>query len=611
MAGRHQRPITARSGSVTHRRVPAPPRRRARTGLRLAVAPWIVLTTVIVVLLSGMTVGYALLVTSGCSGAPQSITILSSPDQAKVLSGLAERWSRDNPEIDGRCVAAEVEAKEPSDVAEALSPFWGRADGPRPDVWAPDSTAWAKVAAVRPDAAQMLPKEAPSLGTSPVIIAMPRPMAEAMGWPKKQDLGWQQIVKTLAGQTWGKFKHPEWGPFAIGMTDPTRSTPGLHTLLTITDASADGKVSKEELAAGLTLERSTKRYEPDTASLFDGLAKADKQSSEAVLKYVSAFPATERDVSTYNASEPQVPLAGVYPSEGSVDADHPFMLLDAPWVDPTRERIAKDFSEFARSQTGREAYSDAGFRGPDRAPPPEVTAERGLQPEVGTENRKVGQPDQISLATSSWNALRRRANVLTVMDVSGSMNEPVEGTGDTRLGLSQKAALNALGMFAGDSKLGLWEFSTNRTPTTDYREVVPLGPVDEPLDGGSTRRELGGVALNGLEAEGGTALYDTTLAAYKTAKQNWEQGRLNVVVLLTDGKNEDSDGLDRAQLLDSLKDEVRKDQSHQVQIITIAYSEDADVAALREISQVTGGQTFVSQNPKDISQIFIAALFGR
>jgi Ca-activated chloride channel family protein len=609
MAGRHQRPSTARAGSVTHRRVPAPPRRRRR-GVRLAIAPWIVLSTIVVVLLSGMTVGYALLATAGCSGAPLKITVLSSPDQAKVLSGLAERWTRDDPEVDGKCVAAAVEAKEPAEVAEALSPFWSRGDGPRPDVWAPDSNAWAKVAAVRPDAAQMLPDKAPSLGTSPVIIAMPRPMAEAIGWPKKSGLGWQTMVTNLAGQNWGKYKHPEWGPFSIGMTDPTRSTAGLHTLLTITDASGDGKVSKEELTAGLALERSTKRYEPDTASLFDGLAKADKQSAQAVLKYVSAFPATERDVSTYNASEPQVPLAGVYPSEGGVDADHPYLVLDAPWVDSAKERVANDFRDFVRSETGRTAYSEAGFRGADRSPPPEVTAERGLQPTVGTKIRTVGQPEQISLATSSWNALRRRANVLTVMDVSGSMDEPVPGAGGTRLQLSQKAAVQALGMFAGDSKLGLWEFSTNRTPTTDYREVVPLGPVDGQLEG-STRRKVGAAAINGLQAEGGTALYDTTLAAYKAAKKDWENGRLNVVVLLTDGKNEDSDGLDRAALLDALQDEVRKDQSHQVQIITIAYSEDADVEALRQISQTTGGQTFVSQNPKDITQIFIAALFGR
>lgn len=609
MAGRHQRPNTARSGSVTHRRVPAPPRRRRR-GVRLAVAPWIVLSTVIVVLLSGMTVGYALLATAGCSGAPLTITVLSSPDQVKVLSGLAERWSRDEPEVDGRCVAAEVEAKDPADVAEALSPFWNRGDGPRPDVWAPDSTAWARVAAVRPDAAQMLPDKGPSLGTSPVVIAMPRPMAEAIGWPKKADLGWQQMVKTLAGQSWAKYKHPEWGAFAIGMTDPTRSTAGLHTLLTITDASGDGKVAKEELTAGLTLERSTKRYEPDTASIFDGLSKADKQSAASVYKYVSAFPATERDVSTYNASEPQVPLAGVYPSEGSVDADHPYMVLDAPWVDPVRQQVAKDFLGYARGSDGRKAYRAAGFRGADRSPPPEVTPERGLQPDVGTESRGVGEAEQISLATTSWNALRRRANVLTVMDVSGSMNEPVPGAGGTRLQLSQKAAISALAMFAGDSKLGLWEFSTNRTPTTDYREAVPLGPVDGELEG-STRRQVSATAINGLQAEGGTALYDTTLAAYKSAKETWEDGRLNVVVLLTDGKNEDSDGLDRAKLLSALKDEVGRDRSKQVQIITIAYSEDADVEALREISQVTGGQTFVSQNPKDISQIFIAALFGR
>ena len=87
----------------------------------------------------------------GCTGQPVTVTIASSATQFPVLSGLARRWTDEAPSVDGRCVAATVTLKRSSEVAAALGPGWdpGR-DGPRPDVWAPDSSLWVLVAASRP-----------------------------------------------------------------------------------------------------------------------------------------------------------------------------------------------------------------------------------------------------------------------------------------------------------------------------------------------------------------------------------------------------------------------------------------------------------------------------
>src|SRR3546814_2992528 len=77
---------------------------------------------------------------------------------------------------------------------------------------------------------------------TPLVIAMPRPMAEALGWPD-EPLGFADILalgKDQAG--WGAYDHPEWGAFRLGKTNPNFSTSGLSALVAQAYA-AHGKTS--------------------------------------------------------------------------------------------------------------------------------------------------------------------------------------------------------------------------------------------------------------------------------------------------------------------------------------------------------------------------------
>ena len=70
-------------------------------------------------------------------------------------------------------------------------------------------------------------------------------------------------------------------------------------------------------------------------------------------------------------------------------------------------------------------------------------------------------------------------------------------------------------------------------------------------------------ALARLQAtDGDTGLYDTTLAAFRSEKRWYAPDRINIVVLLTDGINDDpTGGIDRAELLRRLKAEQDKGQA--------------------------------------------------
>jgi len=188
------------------------------------------------------------------------------------------------------------------------------------------------------------------------------------------------------------------------------------------------------------------------------------------------------------------------------------------------------------------------------------------------------------------------------------MGEPVPGTGLTKMGLVKQAAVSSLRLFTTESNIGVWEFATNLDGTRDWRQRVSIGPISGRMPSGRTRLDLLRAQLQTLApTNGDTGLYDTALAAYQYLKQHYVPERLNLVVLFSDGRNDDpGGGLTLSQLLERLREGQRDDRK--VRILTFGYGADADLAVLRQISEATGGALFASPNPADIERVFVTAL---
>src|SRR5262249_30410330 len=70
-----------------------------------------------------------------------------------------------------------------------------------------------------------------SVVVSPMVVAMWKPMAEALGWPGNR-LGWADIIKISRDpKGWGSKERPEWGRFKLGHTHPEYSSSGLLAVL--------------------------------------------------------------------------------------------------------------------------------------------------------------------------------------------------------------------------------------------------------------------------------------------------------------------------------------------------------------------------------------------
>jgi Ca-activated chloride channel family protein len=78
------------------------------------------------------------------------------------------------------------------------------------------------------------------------------------------------------------------------------------------------------------------------------------------------------------------------------------------------------------------------------------------------------------------------------------------------------------------------------------------------------------------------------------------------VVVISDGRNEDRQGIDLDTLLRGLKAQYNTDRP--VHVITIAYGADADPATLNRIAKSTDGINFTSPDPRDIGQVFLTAI---
>jgi Ca-activated chloride channel family protein len=315
-------------------------------------------------------------------------------------------------------------------------------------------------------------------------------------------------------------------------------------------------------------------------------------------------------VLTYNRSNPKVPLVALYPSNGSADADHPYLVLNADWADGSRQEVAKAFLGYLRGPAGRAQILSAGFRDANRAAGAALTQANGFLPKIASVPRAVLLPDSVTESLETWTALTRSTSVLLVLDVSGSMNQAVPGTGKTRLALAKEAARSAVTRFSDDTHVGLWVFSTRLDDNSDHRQVVPLGPLTEPV-GSHSRRETLLANIDRLQPGGNTGLYDTAVAAHRAVVDAFRPDATNLVVLMTDGRNEDdTGGLSLDQARDALT-RAYSESTRPVKLITVGYGDDADFAALRELSRATKAVSYTSRDAFDINQVLLTAIFGR
>lgn len=453
----------------------------------------------------------------------------------------------------------------------------------QPTVWSPASRILLPVAndewGRQNNGATLVDENAPLLVLSPVVIAMWKPMAEALGWPDKP-LGWSDIAELAAsGKTWADFGRPEWGPVQFGHTHPDYSNSGVSTIialcyaatgktrgLTVADVQ-DPKVAKfvRDVQSGVI------HYGESTGFFADQMFNRGPGYLSAAVLYENLV------IESYNRDRyPNVslPVVAIYPKEGTFWSDHPYAILNAPWVSAEQREAADIFLRYLLDRPQQELALRYGFR-PSSTDVPlgaPITPENGVDPQQPKTLLEVPRPDVLNAIRGIWVQNKKRVDVMAVLDVSGSMED------EARLEQAKAALRIFVEQLQDDDGFGLTIFSDQATVLTP---VSPIGPKRAEV--------LNRIA--GLTPRGATRLLDTVVEAYQEMSASPPGQRIRAVVVLTDGLDNRSERKPQ-DVLNLLRQDR---EGYSIKVFTVAFGGDADVNLLKDIASATGAKSYVGK----------------
>ncbi len=501
------------------------------------------------------------------------VSVASSPEKGDLVKKAAAAYNDSGPRVNGRPVHVTVTTPASGDEEIAIArAAGGEPGGDKPVVWTPASSLWARLLDYDTDRG-LVPRDNPSVVRSPLVLAMWEPLARALGWPKKQ-IGWADVLRLARDpRGWSAYNHPEWGAFKYVHTNPSVSTSGLEAVsgayfaatgkkegLTVADVERPA-VARE--IAGI--EQAIVHY-GDTTDFIRAQLRQNGPS------YASAAAMEETTLVAFNQDRGDQPkMVGLYPSEGSFYSDSPYIVLKAPWVDAAERAGASDFQRFLAKYVTPAVAARDGFRppDPDAAPVAPVDGAHGADPKQPERELTPPAPDVLAQIKKAWFENRKAANIMLVVDTSGSMND--EG----KLAHAKRGLQGFLKQLSPRDRVGLMAFSS------DVRPVVPMRPFAE--DAVDLRSRVG--KLVGM---GETALYDATAQAVDDVAAQNDPRRINAVVLLSDGQDTAST-LQMTDLATRLQAHTGE-EANAIRVFTIAYGKDASKQVLDRIATSSDGK---------------------
>lgn len=385
-----------------------------------------------------------------------------------------------------------------------------RTAGPSPDVWLPESSTQVDLArdAIPADAARRIDLPGAddvrraTVARSPLVLAVPHSSSSPTS------LTFSQVLK---------------GRWTIPRADPRDSTTGL---LATTAMYGSGRAEEVEQI----LKPSKGGDDPRFDLCQHRLSDTDPPSGTAYL-------VPRMYISDYNDGKPLGAACQTSEQPRLNRQLDPVTLRDAPaidvpciairgpaWGDAEQHRLADAFCNYLHGPDGRRILVEHGLDPPDTAASEHAPGAAAADSVIRT-----------------WSSAQRPIRMLLAVDVSGSMRLPMPGSPTARIEAVKPAARQAVSksFLRADDEIGLWEFATKLSGSSDHRELVPL---DAATSDHQTR--LAAELDRLTPSNRNTGLYDTIGAGItaldpKKARTTSTFKPVNLLVVLTDGENDD------------------------------------------------------------------------
>jgi len=544
------------------------------------------------------------------AGPCTTVTVMSSFENAEMVANLAAGYNAQPRDVNGLCVVV-APVKDKSGVAAeaAAAGFPLLAPEQRPTVWLPDSGTWLGLA--RADGASAVPADSESVGSSDIVLAMPAPLAEAIGWGTEPP-AWSDVFASASdANLWSDLGHSEWGAFKLGKTSPIVATSGEAAMFaSFGTATGDLANLSAAVVADPAVQATVREHELATSHYMatpEHFLWHARQAEDAgsVADFLSAVIVDEKSVWDYNrgitsrdgvtrveGAPPEEPLVPIYPTDGFYGADNPAAVLTGDWIDQNEADAAADFVRYATTAQGQSIVRQSGYRDLNGTPDDGVAGVAHLVADPEGVLALPGQ-DVVAAVNTAFPDVRKRAQVLFLIDVSGSMDERISAT-DTKLSAAKTAIAQALNHFTAGDNVGLAAFAQSPDGVMLPGNVSPVAEIGANRDG-----FLG--ALGGLQSMGDTPLFQAVDAFATQQAQSWSPDRITAIVLLSDGENDtNTPTIGADQMLATLHE---LHHTTPVLVFTLAYGADADVATLQSISSTTGAHYYDATDPSKLQAV--------
>ncbi len=506
-----------------------------------------------------------------------NITFYSSSAKKNWVDKMVEEFNASGASVGGKVIRVQQYHVNSGESLDDL-----KAGKIQPDLWSPGDESWLELAAAhwKNVKQRTLFDDYVPLVNIPLVIAMWEPMARALGHPGP--IGWKDVAKVAADpRGWEAFGHSEWGKFRWGHAHPDANS-GFLTIVSEVYAA----LGKTE---GMTVEDLKNPQVMAFLKEFEGAVEHYGLSNSWIddlmhakgPAYLSAAVQYENTIIEANEKYGNKPfkLVAVYPTEGAFWTRHPVAVLKEAWMTGEKEEACKEFVDFLLGEKAQQQAMAMGLRPIARnmqlSSPFDV--DHGVDTRIASD--KVFQvPDETVLKRirDLWEEVKIPATIVLILDRSGSMKgEPMDN--------AKEGAVHFIRSMKPRDNLEVVVFNNQVTV------LSPLCPVKQCGEDAVTR-------LEGVFAEGGTALYDAIAQVYAglRAEERRHPNRRYGIVVLSDGKDTGS-AVNRHDFMDSLP----KGEDFDVpKIYTIAYGPEADRNLLAEISNRTNARLFSSSAEK-------------
>lgn len=495
------------------------------------------------------------------------VTVWAAPQLLPAVERAAGRAGTD-------CFSYTVVARETTTAQSGLR------GGERPHVWLPSSAAWPTLVAA--DGVSLEVGE--TVASSPVMLAAVPQVVSGLG---QLGVTAETTFADLTAIYRGLAASGD-APVRLRVGDP-RVDAASMALLSTAGAQPGGWAEAGSDARG-------------TVVLLAQTAVQGEPTSAIAADPTTIVPATEQQIAAAGAEGLQ--LQGIPLADGAGVVRMPFVRVGESGspgaVDALEQQLV--------SEEGAADLAELHLRPGTDGPAPGV---EGVPETLGTGTEDVPE-DVVALTEQTWTVIAPQSRILTLIDISGSMEAEIGDT--TRIDLTRTAAQTALSVIPDQTAIGLWYFATALDGDNDYVEEVPLRALNEEVRSGVTHKDvlLAETEDLGLDTlTGDTGLHDSLWAAYQYMQDQQSPESISSVLLLTDGINDDSTGgLSEDEVVQRLT-EAREGNPSPVTVVLIGMGPDVDEEALQRLALAAGGESFVLRDPRELPQVFVDVVARR